>query len=95
MDLISNIVDKLNHLPGPAVQEVLDFVDFLAQRHKTSKKSQSSVAVDNLQEKQDIACLESDLSNLGSYEPYDWQPGELNEGFPVQYIPEVGVVVKE
>ena len=95
MDMISNIVDKLNHLPEPAVQEVLDFVDFLAQRHKTSKKSQSSVAVNNLQEKQDIAWLESDLSNLESYGPYDWQPGELDDGLPVQYIPDVGVVVKE
>jgi len=26
------IIEKLDKLPGPALQEVLDFVDFLAQR---------------------------------------------------------------
>jgi predicted transcriptional regulator len=31
----------------------------------------------------DRAWLESDLSRLGEYEPYDWQEGELDEGEPL------------
>lgn len=26
--------------------------------------------------------LNADLSRLGEYEPYDWEPGELEEGEP-------------
>lgn len=52
--------------------------------------------VDNdSQEQEDAAWLESDISNLGDYEPYDWQPGEIDEGLPVEYIPGVGVVIIE
>lgn len=46
----------------------------------------SSVADEQLLE-EDKNWLETDLSNLGSYEPYDWKPGELNEGLPVKHLP--------
>ncbi|MFE1748693.1 hypothetical protein [Coleofasciculus sp. H7-2] len=26
-------------------------------------------------------------------EPYDWEPGEIGEGYPVKYIPGKGIVV--
>ncbi|MBD0344170.1 MAG: hypothetical protein ICV63_04945 [Coleofasciculus sp. Co-bin14] len=59
------------------------------------ENSSSSVASEDLREDDDKAWLESDLSNLGSCDPYDWQPGELGEGLPVKYIPGKGVVIIE
>jgi hypothetical protein len=50
---------------------------------------------DNELSEEDAAWLESDISDLGDCEPYDWQPGEIGEGLPVKYIPGVGVVVVE
>ena len=57
-------------------------------------KSLSSVNSEKLSE-EDKNWLESDLSNLDSYEPYDWQPGELNQGLPVQHLPGKGIVIVE
>lgn len=34
---------------------------------------------------EDIAWMESDLSRLGEYEPYDWAEGELEDESPVRY----------
>ena len=34
---------------------------------------------------EDRAWMESDLSHLGEYEPYEWAKGELEEGIPVRY----------
>jgi hypothetical protein len=93
--LIEKIVEKLQRLPEPALQEVVDFVDFLAWRRMNRESPSLSVAGDDLWEKHDVAWLETDLSNLGSYEPYDWQPGEMGEGLPVRYIPGMGVVITE
>lgn len=45
-----------------------------------------------MQTTEDAAWLDSDLSHLGSYEPYDWQPGELEAGLPVKYIPGKGLL---
>ncbi|MGV0028370.1 hypothetical protein [Phormidesmis priestleyi] len=44
---------------------------------------------------QDEAWLNADLGSLGRYESYDWQPGELEAGSPVKYIPGKGVVIEE
>ncbi|WP_143857038.1 hypothetical protein [Nostoc sp. 'Peltigera membranacea cyanobiont' 213] len=30
-----------------------------------------------------------------SYEPYDWQLGELDKGLPIKYVPGMGVVIFE
>lgn len=79
MDAFTQIIKKLEHFPETALQEVLDFVDFLEWRRM------------NRQEKDD-AWLEKDLSHLGSFEPYDWEPGELEEGCPVEYVEGVLVV---
>ena len=43
----------------------------------------------------DQAWLDSDLSNLGAYEPYEWAEGELEQGKPVKYIPGKGFVIEE
>lgn len=37
--------------------------------------------------------LESDLSRLGEFEPYDWEEGEANEGESITFVPGRGLVV--
>jgi len=44
---------------------------------------------------EDVAWLESDLSDLGDLEPYDWGPGGPPAGNPVRYVPGIGLVVEE
>lgn len=58
--------------------EVLDFLNYLVRPQ------------DNLQTQQDRDWLESDLSSLESYDAYEWQEGELEEGLPVKFIAETG-----
>ncbi len=88
--LIEEILNKLHHLPEANVREVLDFVEFLAWRSNHSSTNQQEEL-----EEQDKVWRESDLSNLGSYEPYDWQHGELEAGKPIRYVPGVGLVIEE
>ncbi len=93
MDFLkAKILEKLERLPENAQQQVLDFVEFLEWRKDNLQESQLS---EELDEESDTGWLETDLSNLGSYEPYDWQPGELEKGLPVKYVPEMGVVIIE
>lgn len=49
-----------------------------------------------LAEEQDkIAWLETDLSNLGKYEPYEWESEVLEQGLPVKIDSEKGVLIVE
>jgi len=91
--LKEKIFKKLERLSAATLAEVLDFVEFLEWR----KQNQETLIPRNkdLQAEEDAAWLNSDLSNLGSYEPYDWQPGELEAGLPVKYVPGKGVVIVE
>ncbi|MBC6431865.1 DUF2281 domain-containing protein [Nostoc sp. HG1] len=89
--LKTKILEKLERLPKNAQQEVLDFVEFLEWRKENRQESQLSV----VSQESDARWLETDLSNLGSYEPYDWQPGELDKGLPIKYVPGMGVVIVE
>ena len=82
--LKEKILEKLERLPENAQQEVLDFVEFLEWRKENRQESRLSVVSEELDKKSDAGWLESDLSNLGSYEPYDWQPGELDKGLPIK-----------
>lgn len=93
--LKEKIVEKLENLPEMALLEVMDFLDFVIWRNRTRENSSLSVAGDDLREEQDAAWLETDLSNLESYDSYDWQPGEMGEGLPVKYVPGMGVVIVE
>lgn len=61
---------------------------------RKNRKEPLTSVVDDWEEEQDEVWLD-DLSNLESYEPYDWQSGEIGEGLPVRYIPGVGVVIVE
>lgn len=42
---------------------------------------------------EDIAWMESDLSRLGEYEPYEWAEGELEDETPVRHEPGRGLRV--
>jgi hypothetical protein len=42
---------------------------------------------------EDIFWLESDLSRLGEFEPYEWAEGELEDETPVRYEPGRGLRV--
>ncbi|MBW4427711.1 MAG: DUF2281 domain-containing protein [Nostoc desertorum CM1-VF14] len=89
--LKDKILEKLEHLPKNAQQEVLDFVEFL----EWSKENRQKFKLSIVGEESDIGWLKSDLSNLASYEPYDWQPGKLDKGLPIKYISEMEVVIVE
>jgi len=107
--LKQQIVQKLERIPEEALQQVLDFVAFLEWRREGDafpsgrfangglrlRNELLSVKSEDLRQEDDAQWLETDLSNLDSYEPYDWQPGELNEGLPVKYYPGKGVVIVE
>ena len=94
MDFLKEqINNKLENLPETELEQVLEYVTFLEWR-KNNNNELSSVASEQLVE-EDKNWLEADLSNLGSYEPYEWQPGELKEGLPVKHLPGKGIVIVE
>lgn len=94
MDFLKEqINNKLENLAETELEQVLEYVTFLEWR-KSNNNELLSVASEQLVE-EDKNWLEADLSNLGSYEPYEWQPGELNEGLPVKHLPGKGIVIVE
>jgi hypothetical protein len=76
--LRTQVVQSLEVIPDERLGEVLDFLNYLVRSQ------------DNLQTRQDSDWLESDLSGLESYDSYEWQEGELEEGLPVKFIAETG-----
>jgi hypothetical protein len=42
---------------------------------------------------EDVDWMESDLSRLEEFEPYEFQEGDLEKGDPVRYVPGRGYVV--
>lgn len=82
--LKERIVNKLEYLPETALQKVLNFVEFLEWRKTNREEPLLPSTGDDLREENNEAWLESDISNLGNYEPYDWQLGEIGEGIPVK-----------
>jgi hypothetical protein len=79
MDALKHeILQRLDVVPDNKLQEVLSFLDFLIWQNKI------------LPSPEDKNWLDNDLSNLGSYEPYEWQEGELQEGLPVKFVAETG-----
>ncbi|MGB3755085.1 MAG: hypothetical protein WBA07_01760 [Rivularia sp. (in: cyanobacteria)] len=94
MDFLKEqINNKLENLPETELEQVLEYVTFLEWR-KSNNDELLYVASEQLVE-EDKNWLEADLSNLGNYEPYEWQPGELNEGLPVKHLPGKGIVIVE
>jgi hypothetical protein len=76
--LRTQVVQSLEVIPDERLGEVLDFLNHLVQ------------LPENYQTQQDTDWLESDLSGLESYDAYEWQEGELEEGLPVKFIAETG-----
>ncbi|MBS9383898.1 MAG: hypothetical protein HEQ24_06520 [Dolichospermum sp. BR01] len=78
--LRNKVVQRLEIIPDDKLQEVLSFLNYLVWQSE------------NPQTQEDIDWLESDLSSLEKYEPYEWQEGELEAGIPVKFIAETGKV---
>lgn len=57
--------------------------------------NQSGQVILMLEGEQDESWLNSDLSNLGSYGNYEWQPGEIEAGKPMTFVPGQGFVIEE
>ena len=81
MNTIKNeIVQRLETVPDNKLQEVLSFLNYLVWQ------------VENHQNQEDKDWLDSELSSLDNYEPYEWQEGELQEGRPIKFIAETGKI---
>ncbi|BBC25615.1 hypothetical protein [Pseudanabaena sp. ABRG5-3] len=72
----SEIVQRLEIIPDDKLREVLSFLNYLVWQTENSRTQE------------DTDWLESDLSSLDNYEPYEWQEGEQQEGLPVKFITE-------
>jgi plasmid stability protein len=65
-----------------------------ASKDQSVKDWIEQVLEDALEYDEERAWMESDLSRLGEFEPYEWEEGELEEGEPVSYEPGVGPVIE-
>ena len=81
MNAIKNeIAQRLEIIPDDKLREVLSFLNYLVWQTENSRTQE------------DQNWLESELSSLDSYEPYEWQQGELQEGQPIKFIVETGKI---
>ena len=81
MNTIRNeIAQRLDVIPDDKLREVLNFLNYLVWQ------------TENHRTQEDIDWLESDISGLDNYEPYEWQKGELQEGLPVRLIAGTGKI---
>ena len=74
--LRTQVVQSLEVIPDERLDEVLDFLNSLLHPKETS------------QTQQDRDWLESDLSGLESYNAYELQEGECQQGLPVKFVAE-------
>ncbi len=65
-----------------------------ASKDQSVKEWIEDVIRRELKRELDRTWMESDLSRLGEFEPYEWGEGELEEGKPVRYEPGVRFVVE-
>ena len=66
MNAIKNkIVQRLEIIPDDKLREVLSFLNYLVWQTENSRTQE------------DTDWLDSDVSSLDNYEPYEWQEGEL------------------
>ncbi len=86
---LRELIDKLPDTEG---QTALRFLEYLVERGAMELGGQDRSA-DGLGE-EDRLWLESDLSNLGEVEPYDWKGESPNSGKPVRHVPGVGAVIE-
>ncbi|MEM1293605.1 MAG: hypothetical protein AAGH67_19245 [Cyanobacteria bacterium P01_H01_bin.162] len=84
---------QIDRLPDSLVQQVDDFVNFLIWQQQT--QSQKPKPANDQPDQEDVAWLNSDLSNLDQHEPYEWAEGELEQGKTLKYIAGQGLVIEE
>jgi hypothetical protein len=87
------LIQLIDRLPDSLVRTVLDFVDFLLWKQGRQPQNSSLSEADPSSE--DLAWLNSNLSNLDAHEPYEWAEGELEQGKPIKYVPDKGFVIEE
>ena len=81
MNILRKQIDqRLGIIPDDKLVEVLSFLNYLVWQ------------TENPQTQEDQNWLESELSGLDNYEPYEWQEGELQEGQPIKFIVETGKI---
>jgi hypothetical protein len=78
------LIQRIDRLPDSLIRPVFDFVEFLLWRQKAS--SEVTASTEDGTNAEDLAWLNSDLSNLGAYEPYEWAEGELEQSQPIRYV---------
>lgn len=65
-----------------------------ASRDQSVKEWIEGLIRRELEREMDRSWMESDLSRLEEFEPYEWAEGELERGKPVRYEPGSGFVVE-
>jgi hypothetical protein len=81
MNILRKQIDqRLGIIPDDKLVEVLSFLNYLVWQ------------TENPRTQEDQDWLESELSGLDNYEPYEWQQGELQEGQPIKFIAETGKI---
>jgi hypothetical protein len=78
--LRNQVAQRLEVIPDDKLPEVLSFLNYVVSQNE------------NPHTQEDTDWLESDLSSLQNYEPYQWQEGELEQGLPVKFIAETGEI---
>jgi hypothetical protein len=79
MDAIRNeIAERLTVVPDHRLGEVLSYLNYLVWRDENLRREPHPQ-----ESPEDNDWLESDISSLDSYEPYEWQEGELQEGLEI------------
>jgi hypothetical protein len=89
----TRLIQYIDQLPDSLIKSVADFVEFLLWKQKVG--AEDTVLAKNVPNAEDLAWLNSDLSNRRAHEPYEWADGELEEGKPVSYVPGKGLVIEE
>ncbi len=89
----THLLEKIDCLPDHLLKQVLAFVEFLLWQQNSTRSP--APHPDNAPNAEDQAWLNSDLSNLGAHEPYEWAEGEREQGKPVKYIPGKRFVIEE
>jgi hypothetical protein len=81
MNILRKQIDqRLGIIPDDKLVEVLSFLNYLVWQ------------TENPRTQEDQDWLESELSGLDNYEPYEWQQGELQEGQPIKFIAGTGKI---
>ena len=83
------IVKQLDNLPDNSLQQISNFIKFLTCREASNSETSDR---DEMLNK---TWLETDLSNLGEHDAYEWQAGELEQGSAVEINSEQRIVIFE